>query len=120
MAEADQRSDAELIRVALRGLLGRKLRAALTAFAIVLGVAMVSGRLLPHRLDRQGLGLDLQRTVRKGCERASSSGRCGLRPLRREFDTTQPPNSTTSRCSRRYGPSQASKQPSRASTARLS
>jgi putative ABC transport system permease protein len=30
-------------RVALRGLLGRKLRAALTAIAIVLGVAMVSG-----------------------------------------------------------------------------
>jgi putative ABC transport system permease protein len=30
-------------RVALRGLLGRKLRAALTAFAIVIGVAMVSG-----------------------------------------------------------------------------
>jgi putative ABC transport system permease protein len=30
-------------RVALRGLLGRKLRAALTALAIVLGVAMVSG-----------------------------------------------------------------------------
>jgi putative ABC transport system permease protein len=32
-----------LIRVALRGLLGRKLRATLTAFAVVLGVAMVSG-----------------------------------------------------------------------------
>jgi ABC-type antimicrobial peptide transport system permease subunit len=32
-----------LTRVALRGLLGRKLRAALTAVAIVLGVAMVSG-----------------------------------------------------------------------------
>ena len=32
-----------MIRVALRGLLGRKLRAVLTAFAIVLGVAMVSG-----------------------------------------------------------------------------
>jgi putative ABC transport system permease protein len=30
-------------RVALRGLLGRKLRAALTALAVVLGVAMVSG-----------------------------------------------------------------------------
>jgi putative ABC transport system permease protein len=30
-------------KVALRGLFGRKLRAALTAFAIVLGVAMVSG-----------------------------------------------------------------------------
>ena len=32
-----------MTRVALRGLLGRKLRAALTALAIVLGVAMVSG-----------------------------------------------------------------------------
>jgi putative ABC transport system permease protein len=32
-----------MIRVALRGLLARKLRTALTAFAIVLGVAMMSG-----------------------------------------------------------------------------
>jgi len=32
-----------MIAVALKGLLGRKLRASLTAFAIVLGVAMVSG-----------------------------------------------------------------------------
>jgi putative ABC transport system permease protein len=32
-----------VIRVALKGLLGRKLRAVLTAFAIVLGVAMISG-----------------------------------------------------------------------------
>jgi len=32
-----------MIGVALKGLLGRKLRAILTAFAIVLGVAMVSG-----------------------------------------------------------------------------
>ncbi len=32
-----------MIAVALKGLLGRKLRATLTAFAIVLGVAMVSG-----------------------------------------------------------------------------
>jgi putative ABC transport system permease protein len=35
-----------VIRVALKGLLGRKLRAALTAFAIVLGVAMISGSLV--------------------------------------------------------------------------
>ena len=35
--------DGEMIGVALKGLLGRKLRAALTAFAIVLGVAMISG-----------------------------------------------------------------------------
>ncbi len=32
-----------MISVALRGLLGRKLRASLTAFAIVLGVAMIAG-----------------------------------------------------------------------------
>ena len=32
-----------MTRVALAGLLGRKLRAALTAIAIVLGVAMISG-----------------------------------------------------------------------------
>ena len=32
-----------MTRVALKGLLGRKLRVALTAIAIVLGVAMVSG-----------------------------------------------------------------------------
>jgi putative ABC transport system permease protein len=32
-----------MIAVALKGLLGRKLRAALTAFAIVLGVAMIAG-----------------------------------------------------------------------------
>src|SRR5919202_5698809 len=32
-----------MLTVALRGLLGRKLRTVLTAFAIVLGVAMVSG-----------------------------------------------------------------------------
>jgi putative ABC transport system permease protein len=32
-----------VIKVALRGLIGRKLRSGLTAFAIVLGVAMVSG-----------------------------------------------------------------------------
>ena len=35
--------DRDMTKVALKGLLGRKLRAALTAIAIVLGVAMVSG-----------------------------------------------------------------------------
>ena len=38
--------DRPVIRVALKGVLGRKLRAALTAFAIVLGVAMISGSLV--------------------------------------------------------------------------
>jgi putative ABC transport system permease protein len=42
-----------MIRVALRGLLGRKLRAVLTALAIVLGVSMISGTLvLTSAIDR--------------------------------------------------------------------
>ncbi len=42
-----------MIRVAVRGLLGRKLRAILTALAIVLGVALVSGTLvLTDSIDR--------------------------------------------------------------------
>jgi ABC-type antimicrobial peptide transport system permease subunit len=42
-----------VIRVALRGLLGRKLRASLTALAVVLGVAMVSGTfVLTDSIDR--------------------------------------------------------------------
>ncbi len=39
----DGGGEPDMIGVALRGLAGRKLRAVLTAFAIVLGVAMVSG-----------------------------------------------------------------------------
>ena len=39
----DGGSEPAVIRVALRGLLGRKLRATLTAVAIILGVAMMSG-----------------------------------------------------------------------------
>jgi putative ABC transport system permease protein len=42
-----------MITVALRGLAGRKLRAALTAFAIILGVAMVSGTyILTDTIDK--------------------------------------------------------------------
>jgi putative ABC transport system permease protein len=42
-----------VIRVALRGLLGRKLRATLTAIAIILGVTMVSGTyVLTDSIDR--------------------------------------------------------------------
>ena len=42
-----------MISVSLRGLLGRKLRAVLTAIAIVLGVAMISGTyILTDTIDR--------------------------------------------------------------------
>ena len=46
----------KMIRVALKGLLGRKLRAILTAFAIVLGVAMISGSFV--LTDTLGASLD--------------------------------------------------------------
>ena len=50
-----------MIRVALAGLLGRKLRTALTALAIVLGVAMVSGTfVLTDSIDKR-VQLDLHR-----------------------------------------------------------
>src|SRR5688572_14102743 len=42
-SRGDGGGEPDMIGVALRGLAGRKLRAVLTAFAIVLGVAMVSG-----------------------------------------------------------------------------
>ena len=43
-----------MIKVALRGLAGRKLRALLTSFAIVLGVAMVSGTYILTDTVQQG------------------------------------------------------------------
>ena len=61
-----------MIRVALKGLLGRKLRTALTAIAIVLGVAMVSRHVRADRLDRQGVRLDLHRRP-QGLERRRSA-----------------------------------------------
>jgi putative ABC transport system permease protein len=45
-----------MLRVVLKGLAGRKLRAALTAFAIVLGVAMVSGTYVLTDTIRAGFG----------------------------------------------------------------
>jgi putative ABC transport system permease protein len=45
-----------MIRVALKGLAGRKLRAMLTAFAIVLGVAMISGTYVLTDTIKAGFG----------------------------------------------------------------
>src|SRR5205085_8960537 len=42
-AHGDERAQRPVIGVSLKGLAGRKLRSALTALAIVLGVAMISG-----------------------------------------------------------------------------
>jgi putative ABC transport system permease protein len=61
-----------MIRVALKGLLGRKLRAILTAFAIVLGVAMISGSFV--LTDTLGASLDgVYQESYKGTDAAISS-----------------------------------------------
>ena len=52
-----------VIKVALKGLLGRKLRALLTAFAIVLGVAMVSGTYVLTDTIKNGFDSDLHGLV---------------------------------------------------------
>ena len=60
---------ADVIRVALRGLAGRKFRAVLTAIAIVLGVAMISGTLvLTDTIDRafNRIFVELLRRHRRG------------------------------------------------------
>ena len=54
-----------MIRVALKGLAARKLRAVLTAFAVVIGVAMVAGTfMLTDTLQKSfsGLFTDPRRT----------------------------------------------------------
>ena len=54
-----------MIRFALKSLAGRKLRTALTALAIVLGVAMMSGAyVLTDTIDK-ALRRDLRRLVRR-------------------------------------------------------
>ena len=77
-----------MIRVSLRGLAGRKLRAALTAIAIVLGVAMVSGTyVLTDSID-QAFG-SIFTDVRKGSN-AVISGRAAFR-LTDQSGATEPP-----------------------------
>ena len=76
-----------MIRVSLRGLLGRKLRAALTAVAIVLGVAMVSGTyVLTDSIDQAFDSIFTD--VRKGSN-AVISGRSAFR-LSDDSGTTAP------------------------------
>ncbi len=66
-----------MIRVSLRGLAGRKLRAALTAIAIVLGVAMVSGTyVLTDSIDQAFSSIF--KDVRKGSN-AVISGRAAFK-----------------------------------------
>ena len=77
-----------MIRVSLRGLAGRKLRAALTAIAIVLGVAMVSGTyVLTDSIDQAFSSIFTD--VRKGSN-AVISGRSAFR-LSDDGGTTAPP-----------------------------
>ena len=83
-ARRDGGGERPMIRVALKGLASRKLRAALTALAIVLGVAMVSGTYVLHRPDRQGGRRALHRRLhRRGRRHLGQDGRRDLGERRR-------------------------------------
>ena len=103
-----------MTKFALKGLLGRKLRTALTAFAIVLGVAMVSGTyVLTDSIDK---AFDSIFTESRAGSTAVITGKSA-------FDISEGSGasrrrSSTSRCSRRCARSPASLQPRGASTAR--
>ena len=84
-----------MIRVALKGLLGRKLRTTLTAIAIVFGVAMVAGTfMLTDSIDK-GLQLDLHRRP-QGVERSGSAAR--------RHSTSRPTPGSTAPTLRRLSP----------------
>ena len=71
-----------MIRFALKGLLGRKLRTALTALAIVLGVAMISGTyVLTDSIDSafDTIFTEVAARLERGHHR-----QVGVRPLRRQ------------------------------------
>ena len=79
-----------MIRATFKGLLGRKLRTALTAFAIVLGVAMVTGAYVADRHDRSAFGelstpgLQCRRRITaKRASRATTNGGRRRRRCRR-------------------------------------
>ena len=101
-----------MTRFAIRGLLSRKLRTALTALAIVLGVAMISGTyVLTDSIDQ---AFDRIFTdIRAGLERRHL-GEVGLRPQRRA--AASPSRPSTSRCSSRCARFRTSRRPREAST----
>ncbi len=105
-----------MTKFALKGLLGRKLRTALTAFAIVLGVAMVSGTfVLTDSIDK---AFDSIFTESRAGSTAVITGKSA-------FDISEGERGlaarcSTSRCSRRCARSPASPRPKAASTARRS
>ena len=105
-----------MTRVALKGLLGRKLRTALTAFAVVLGVAMVSGAFIltdtmlegvrrvfstsydKHRRRRQRQALvDVDQGTRLVSRLAAAAGPCAARVARGGRARSRPHRQTRTR-----------------------
>ena len=102
-----------MIRFALKGLATRKLRTALTAIAIVLGVALVSGTyVLTDSIKGAFNGDLLERLPRHGRD---DHGPGGLRPLEREQGG--PPPVQRVRCSPRCASCRTSRRRSAASAA---
>ena len=107
---------ASMTAFALKGLLGRKLRTALTAIAIVLGVAMVSGTyVLTDSIDKAFDSIFTD--VREGST-AVITGKSAF-DLSEGSGASAPPPST-SRCSSRSARCRVSARPRAASTARRS
>jgi putative ABC transport system permease protein len=80
---------AGVLRVALRGILGRKLRTALTAVAIILGVAMVTGTfILTDSIDQAFNGIFTQ--VYSGTD-ATVTGKAAFDVSNSQNGTTPPP-----------------------------
>ena len=89
-----------MIRVALRGLAGRKLRATLTAFAIILGVAMVSGTyVLTDTIDKAFDNIFSETYANTD---AVVSGKDA--DINVEGESADTPPSIPRRCSKRSGP----------------
>jgi putative ABC transport system permease protein len=79
---------ARMVRVALRGVLGRKLRTALTALAIVLGVSMVTGTyILTDSINRAFSGIF--QTIYSGTD-ATITGKSAF-DISSDSNTTAPP-----------------------------
>ena len=104
-----------MIRVALKGLLGRKLRAFLTAFAIVLGVATVSGTyVLTDSIS------DAFDNIFTGVYRGTDAVVTESPPSTCPTTAASPCRRSTSRCSRRFARFRSVAPPSAGSAARRS
>ena len=98
-------------KFALKGLLGRKLRTALTAIAIVLGVAMISGTYVLTDSINCGVQLDLHRSRARA---RTPSSAASPRSISARTATTPKPPFDESLAAQGPRPARGRRRPSRA------